>query len=155
MMSLRLRVCLPKIVPLLGCTLLLGVVASIHADPKPLPKDEQDKVDKAIDKGVAFLKRTQTKEGDWPRNWPKGHLVGQCALPAYALLEAGVPADDPVIQKAANFLRPKVLKNDWTYEISLAILFFDRLGDPKDKTVQSLSGAIYAAFWPLFSPETL
>ncbi len=75
----------------------------------------------------------QTKQGDWPRYWPTQHLVGQCALPAYALLEAGVPADDPVIQKAADFLRALVLANDRTYEVSLALLFFDRLGDAKDK----------------------
>lgn len=119
---------------------LLGFAASLHADPKPLTKDEQAKVDKAIDKGVAYLKRMQTKEGDWPRNWPKAYLVGQCALPAYALLEAGVAPNDPVIQKSADFLRTKSLKTNRTYELSLALLFFDRLGDPKDKKlIQSLA----------------
>jgi hypothetical protein len=135
-----LQVYLGKGISLLCCPIVLGLAASVRADPKPLTKEEQAKVDKAIDKGVAYLKRTQTKEGDWPRQWPKGYLMGQCALPAYALLEAGVAPDDPVIQKAADFLRPKALKTDRTYELSLAILFFDRLGDPKDKKlIQSLA----------------
>ncbi len=67
-------------------------------------------------------------------------MVGECALPAYALLEAGVPAREPAIQRAAAFLRPKALKTEATYELSLALLFFDRLGDPKDKKlIQSLA----------------
>ena len=64
----------------------------------------------------------------------------KAALPAYALLEAGVPANDPVIQKAVEYLRPKVITTDFTYEISLAILFFDRLNDPRDKKlIQTLA----------------
>jgi hypothetical protein len=68
----------------------------VSADPKPLSKAEQAKVDKAIDKAVAYLKRTQKKQGNWPTHYKNRCLVGECALPAYALLEAGVPADEPV-----------------------------------------------------------
>lgn len=117
----------------LGCVLLLLCVSTAVGDPKPLSKDEQARIDKAIDRAVAGLKHVQTKQGDWPRQYATEYLVGQCALPAYALLEAGVPADDPVIQKAADFIRSGVLVNEKTYELSLALLFFDRLGDPKDK----------------------
>lgn len=135
-LSIRLR----AFAGLLCLVLLLLCVSIAAADPKPLSKAEQAKVEKAIDKGVAFLKRYQRQQGDWPTFWPKSWPIGQCALPAYALLEAGVPADDPKIQKAAAFLRPKVLKTAMTYEISLAILFFDRLGDPKDeKLIQRLA----------------
>jgi hypothetical protein len=127
---------------LLGLALLLLCVSSAVADPKPLTKEEQAKVDQAIDKAVAKLKRFQTRQGDWPRHktWMTRYLVGQCALPAYALLESGVPADDPVIQKAAAFIRPKLRRLDETYELSLALLFFDRLGDAKDKKlIQTLA----------------
>lgn len=125
---------------LLCAAMALLCATSAHADPKPLPKEEQAKVDRAVDKGVAFLKRHQSKDGDWPRFWRTTWAVGQCALPAYALLESGVPADHPMIQKAAAFLRPKALKTATTYEISLALLFFDRLGDPKDeKLIQRLA----------------
>lgn len=114
----------------LYCTMC---IRSLAADPKPLTKDEQVQIDQVVDRAVVFLNRTQTRQGDWPRFWPKQHVIGQCALPAYAFLEAGVPPEDPVIQKAAEFLRALVLLNDRTYELSLALLFFDRLGDPKDK----------------------
>ena len=114
---------------------LVLFVSPTLGDPKPLSKEEQAKVDAAIDKGVAFLKKAQTKNGDWPRRYQGTYLAGQCALPAYALLESGVPADDPVIQKAAEYLREKCKKTCYTYDLGLAILFFDRLGDPKDKAL--------------------
>jgi hypothetical protein len=131
-----------KIVPLLSCLALLGFAASVYGDPKPLTKEEQAKVDEAIDKGVAFLKKEQKKDGSWPRYWPSLYPIAQIALPAYALLESGVPADDPGIQKAAELLRKIALKTptNLTYELSLTLLFFDRLGDPKDKKlIQSLA----------------
>ncbi|HEY7153386.1 MAG TPA: hypothetical protein VH575_05455 [Gemmataceae bacterium] len=143
----------------LACILLLGYAASVHADPKPLSKEEQAKVDKAIDKGVAYLKRTQTKEGNWPTHWKNRFLVGECALPAYALLEAGVPANDPAIQKAAAFIRPKVANTDDTYELSLAVLFFDRLGDAKDKkliqtcALRLIAGQYRTGGWSYICPR--
>jgi hypothetical protein len=99
----------------------------------PLPKEEEAKVDKAIEKAVAFLKSRQRKEGGWSSRWPKSYPVGHCALPAYALLEAGVPSNDASINRAATFIRSKILDNNGTYELSLGILFLDRLGNPKDK----------------------
>jgi hypothetical protein len=143
----------------LCCPILLGLAATAAADPLPLSKEEQAKVDHAIDRAVSYLKRTQMKEGDWPKYFKNEYLVGQCALPAYALLEAGVAANDPVIQKAADFLRPKVLKTPRTYELSLAVLFFDRLGDPKDKNlIQSLAlrliaGQYYTGGWSYLCPK--
>lgn len=123
---------------MLGAILLLLLTQTrpALADPKPLTKEEQARIDQAIDKGVAFLKKVQTKQGDFGWKMQEGRfLVGQCALPAYALLEAGVSPDDPVIQKAAAYLRLRVPLADWTYDLALALLFFDRLGDPKDKTL--------------------
>lgn len=120
---------------LLCGALLLTSAARVSAEPKPLSKEEQVRVDEAIDKGVEFLKKVQTKEGDfgWKMYDLNMYQVGQCALPAYALLESGVPMDDPAIQKAAAFLRPRAAIAKDTYDLTLAILFFDRLGDPKDK----------------------
>lgn len=128
-LSNRWRAC----AALFGLVMLLVCVSSATADPKPLTKEEQQKVDKAIDKGIVFLKRIQHKEGDWPLYMRNGYALGQTLLPAYALLEAGVPANDPALKKAADYVRPRVLKLERTYEIALAILFLDRLGDPKDE----------------------
>ncbi|HTU92108.1 MAG TPA: hypothetical protein VMF69_18640 [Gemmataceae bacterium] len=129
-LSSRLRAC----AKLLGLALLLLCVPSAVADPKPLTKEEQAKVDQAIDKGVEFLKKAQMPSGMWRfTRYEASHAVGTCALPAYALLESGVAADDPVIQKAAKYLRTIALRTEATYDLSLALLFFDRLGDPQDK----------------------
>src|SRR5690348_9254256 len=112
-----------KLAWLLACAMMLTLAARAGADYKPLTKEEQAKVDKAIEKGVEFLKNSQTEAGDWKeRMYKDSYLAGQCALSAYALLEAGVTAGDPVIQKAAEYIRARILQTNWTYEISVAIL---------------------------------
>lgn len=135
------RIGLRTCIGFLCCAIVLACAPSANAEPKPLSKEEQAKVDAAIDKGVEFLKRSQTKAGDFLyRAYPDAFQVGQCALPAYALLEAGVPSDDPVIKKAADYIRPRLRSTLNTYELSLAILFLDRLGDPRDKKlIQALA----------------
>ena len=130
-----------------GLIALGGVLLIVTAAPAqhlPLPPDEQTAVNHAIDRGVSYLKRTQQKNGTWARpNEPflnprerlqhTKHPFGYAALPGLTLLECGVPPSDPVVQQAARLLRTKAAKLDATYELSLAILFLDRLGDPNDK----------------------
>jgi hypothetical protein len=126
----------------LVCLLAVGALGPAHAEPQPLSKEEQAKVDKAIDNAISFLKRTQTEKGNWDLaiRYETPFPVGPTALPALALLEVGVPANDPVIQKAAAWMRPRLSKLDTTYCLSLALLFFDRLGDPQDKAaIQSMA----------------
>ncbi len=96
-----------------------------------LPRDVQTEVNKSIDKGVAYLKGKQHGNGSWETQFP----TGLAALPALTLLECGVPASDPRIQKAATFVRNRVKKiqNRHTYQVSLALLFLDRLGEEKDR----------------------
>jgi hypothetical protein len=123
---------------------ILLMVTEVPAQRLPLPPDEQTAVNHAIDRGVSYLKRTQQKNGTWARtNGPflnpgerlqhTKHPFGYAALPGLTLLECGVPPSDPVVQQAARLLRNKAAKLDATYELSLAILFLDRLGDPNDK----------------------
>jgi hypothetical protein len=139
--------------------MVLACNAPVVAEIKPLTKEEQAKIDKAIDKGVAFLKKTQTKRGDWGGPWSASHAVAQCALPAYALLESGVAADDPAIQKAATALRRGALKTLYTYDLSLALLFFDRLGDAQDKKLiqrlglRLLAGQCRTGGWSYRNPS--
>jgi hypothetical protein len=140
---LRLR---KRIVLLSWIVVLIGA-ASARAEVKPLSEDEQDKINKAIDRGVAFLKGAQTDKGSWKWGmYRDGRFqVAQCAMPAYALLEAGVPANDPVIQKAAEYVRSHVQPSDFTYELSLVLLFLDRLGDPKDeKLIRTVAARLIA-----------
>ena len=49
------------------------------------------------------------------------------------LLECGAKPDDKDVARAAEALRQACLNLTHNYSISLAILFFDRLGDPNDR----------------------
>jgi hypothetical protein len=127
---------------LIALGLLLLTASLTPGQRLPLPAHEQEEIDRVIDRGVAYLKKKQQKNGTWAdphANWAGAQLhkhyyaVGCTALPALTLLECGVPASDPIVQQAAQFVRSKAAGIDRTYELSLAILFLDRLGDPKDK----------------------
>jgi hypothetical protein len=132
------------------CAILAAacVALAVRADVLPLPAAEQEQVNKAIDRGVAWLKRAQLQAGTWPQRDNK-HVIGYTALPALTLLECGVPANDPVIVRAARLVRRSAANLDATYEISLSILFLDRLGDPADrKLIQSLALRLVAGQSP-------
>jgi hypothetical protein len=116
----------------LGVALLFALAMPVRAQRLPLPPDEQEAVNEAISRGVDYLKRTQQKSGTWAKVGV-GHRIGYAVLPGLTLLECGVPPSDPIIQQAAHYLRTRAAKLDTTYELSLGILFLDRLGDPKDK----------------------
>jgi hypothetical protein len=92
--------------------------------------DEQKRINEAIDRGVTFLKSSQFDSGRWEQG---GHAVGYAALPGLTLLECGVPAGDASVQRAATFVRQHAKTLEATYELALAILFLDRLGDSADR----------------------
>ncbi|HMF16084.1 MAG TPA: hypothetical protein VKE98_02705, partial [Gemmataceae bacterium] len=81
----------------------------------PLTKAEQQQVDTAVGRGLAFLKKAQTPEGTWPSSRP----IEAAALAGMTLLECGIPANDPVIVKAAEYVRKNVPAMSNTYGISL------------------------------------
>jgi hypothetical protein len=113
-----------------------------EAQPLPLPPDLQAKVNKAIDGGVAFL-----QSGMWQVD--KNHALGYVAMPGLTLLECGVPKGNPGIQNAAAYVRAWALKVDTTYEISLSILFLDKLGEAKDRDlIQKLALRLIAGQGP-------
>jgi hypothetical protein len=95
-----------------------------------LPEAEQRKVNDAIDRGVVFVKK-QLEDG--ARAMHPGHDVGYVALPGLTLLECGVPGNDPVIRKAADLVRKGSANLQLTYDLALAILFLDRLGEGSDR----------------------
>jgi hypothetical protein len=111
---------------------------------------EQKRIDAAIAKGVAYLKQQQAKDGTWPANGP---VIGYTALAGLTLLECDVPTTDPNVDRAAKFIRRSVGNLTATYELSLAILFLDRLGNPKDRpmiqalAVRLLAGQNEAGGW--------
>lgn len=60
-------------------------------------------VQNAITGGIEFLKSSQGKSGGWKEE--DIHIGGISSLCTLALLNAGVPADDPSMVRALNFLR--------------------------------------------------
>jgi hypothetical protein len=142
----------------LRCLLLLVValvsllaLAPARADRVPLPRDLQEKVNTAVDFGVVYLKEVAkfSVDGTWadPRDGGQaGHRVGYAALPALTLLECGERPDEPAIRHAADYVRAKAPELTNTYELSLAILFLDRLGTKKDeKLIQTMAMRLIVA----------
>ena len=91
-----------------------------------------EEVEKAMQRAVAYLQREQGSDGNW-RDFPL-HAGGTTALCTLALLNAGVEADDPAIQKALNYLRHKV-KLASTYVVSLQTMVFCKAEPTKDLTL--------------------
>src|SRR5947209_14187462 len=88
-----------------------------------------DVINKAIDRGVAALKKMQGPDGSFSAG---KNGSGPTALAALTLLECGVPAGDEPIRKAVKLVRDDCPSMNKVYNLSLAILLLDRLGDPLD-----------------------
>lgn len=105
-------------------------------------KEFQRRINLAIDRGVAALKRLQRPDGTWEHSLrgKDGPVAskwadGMTALVAWTLLECKVDSKDKHVVKAAEYIRSEALKADQTYSISLMILFLDKLGDPADEVL--------------------
>lgn len=111
----------------------LLLVLPAQAQRPQLPNDDQIKVNLAIQKGVSYLLARQQAQRDGSFPGFAGHPVGVTALAGLALLEAGVGPKETSMQAAANFIRLKWKTLDDTYDLALAVLFLDRLGERKDE----------------------
>ncbi|WP_146599518.1 DUF4159 domain-containing protein [Novipirellula aureliae] len=85
-------------------------------------------VQRAIDRGVAYLRKSQTDRGGW--NEYGGQSCGLSALCTLSLLNAGVSRDDPAISKAMKYLRS--FEPNETYSVSLQTLVYCQLGATAD-----------------------
>jgi hypothetical protein len=104
-----------------------------------LTVEEQKRVNEAIDRGVAYLRKSQLKSGSWAKK-DQPHQMGYAALAGLTLLECGVPPTDAAVKKAYRFVKFNAPNLAATYELSLAVLFLDRLGSSKDrKLIQTLA----------------
>jgi hypothetical protein len=116
-------------------------VLSVLLFAASLPAADDPAIQKAIEKGVAYLKSLQDpKDGRWPRD-----EIGATALAGLTLLECDVPTNDPAIQKTANAVREHSINQTKTYSLALCILFLDRLGEPVDQAlIESMSVRLLA-----------
>jgi hypothetical protein len=120
----------------LVCCLLLCPLARAADDRPDRVADPklQAQINKAIKRGVAYLKKTQDKKGCW--RYPRGGGTGGLtALAMYALAASRVAQDDPTIVKGLAWTKKH--RQDFqeggayaTYSASLLVLALTRI-DPK------------------------
>ena len=132
--------------------------AAMDGDVPKADGDEEDsdtpqtiieKVKKATDSGVKWLKQAQLPNGSWgeitggqPYGGQKGtpytHPAGPTSLALYTLLKCKEPLTDPVIQKGFKYLRDKQKKPGSAYEISMELLAVTATADPFKKIKASV-----------------
>lgn len=100
----------------------------------------QDEIDKAIERGVEYLRSKQRDDGAIPEG---GHVLGGTALATLALLESDVSAEDHSIERAVAFVRQNCATCVSTYELSLCVMLLDKLGDRADSmTIRQLGARL-------------
>jgi hypothetical protein len=102
---------------------MMGMVLSFSSIPAATPRE----VDAAIQKGVQFLKQDVSRA-----SVARERELGEIALAGLALLECGVPGDEPTLKGVTALLRDAAFTETRTYHLALYILYLDRLGDPED-----------------------
>ena len=85
----------------------------------------------AIERGVSYIKREQMPRGRWGEL--PGYDGGVTALCTLALLNSGVPADDPVVRQGVAYLRS--IEPDKTYTVSLQTMVLCAAEPKKDMLV--------------------
>jgi hypothetical protein len=109
--------------------LVLAIIAPVVAQAQPQRDRPVDaaQVLEAIERGVAYLKREQVR-GRWQEMASyEGGVSSLCTL---ALLNSGVPVEDPAIQSALKYLRG--LQSDKTYVVSLQTMVLCAAEPKKD-----------------------
>ncbi|MFV2070526.1 MAG: DUF4159 domain-containing protein, partial [Pirellulales bacterium] len=101
-------------------SLVLLVVSVVTAVRSAGAEIDQRQVVRAIQRGVAYLKREQSPRGSWADS--TAFPGGVTALSTLALLNAGVPAGDSHIEKALAALRR--IQPRTTYSVALQTMVF-------------------------------
>ena len=119
-----------------GCLIVVGLLTlatvrtpSAEVDKvAPSRRDPLvDQVKRAIDEGVAYLRDLEHGRGRWDE-FSGRSTTGLVLL---ALLNAGVPPTDPLIQRGLKTLRDE--KNSQTYLVALRTMVFARVGQAEDR----------------------
>jgi hypothetical protein len=136
------------IVSMIGGILVAACLPLPAQPPRPAPPNSKaagpgapavkaeeelvDKVRKAIERGVKYLK-SQQRDGNWEGvvlNVLADMEGGVTALATLALLTSGVPPDDPAVAKALDYLRS--LPPRKTYVVGLQTMVFAEARQKRD-----------------------
>ena len=121
-----------RIVPVAGLAALTLCLVATPAPAAPPEEPLAKQVNDAIAHGIQFL-RDQGQRGDWEVSpaLNTDNPGGLSSLAMLALLTAGVPPDDSVIQKGLRYLRTVEPKK--TYVVSLQTMVLIQAGQEIDK----------------------
>ncbi len=142
----------------LGAALVPSTPATAETPParKGLPKSPprsgefQKRVDDAVDRGIAWLRKQQKEDGSYFTKWGEG----ETALALLALRAGGVPGDDPQILRGLDRLRrayPTKMRfegGNTTYGVSLTLLALEvhyNSGKPAEAPIPEVDLAWIAA----------
>ncbi len=114
-----------------GIVVIVLAAAILFTSVQPVRGDvDAAAVQRAIDRGVAYLKKSQAASGGWQEyGYQSCGLSSLCVL---ALLTSGVSGDDPQIVNAMKYLR--TFEPDETYSVALQTLVYCQLGSAGDLT---------------------
>ncbi|HEV3142474.1 MAG TPA: hypothetical protein VGZ47_01165 [Gemmataceae bacterium] len=112
----------------------LGLGLLLMASPLAQAAPTDDQIKRAISDASSYLKTSfRNGQGSGATKLGGGAgLYGAAELAAIALLEAGVPLNDPAIMAIAAKARGAALEESQTYNMALTILLLDKLEDPAD-----------------------
>ncbi len=110
------------VITILTVLTVVSHLPTAHADVDPAS------VQRAIDRGVEYLKKSQNDRGGWSEF--RNQSCGLSALCTLALLNAGVDRDDPDLVGALRYLRG--FSPDETYSVSLQTLVYCQAGAAGD-----------------------
>jgi VWFA-related protein len=124
---------------ILGTCLALALTAPARAADAP----DEARIKAAIERGVEYLRSLQKPEGNWSFQFNQDHALGITALAGLALLENGVPREDPAIARASEVIHVLARRSNQTYDLALAILFLARRqagsAGPDDELIRDLA----------------
>ena len=113
---------------LLAMSLFVVAFPARAADPKA--------IDAAVRSGAEYL---EGRYKDLKRAGEDGaEGVGHAAISGLALLESGKPADNVAVKAIAATMREASFGETRTYQLALALLFLDRLGEKADEPLIQL-----------------
>lgn len=120
----------------------------------------EERINRAIHKGLNRLKSANlASDGRIAFDGSPGQDVGITALVALTCLELGLAGNSSYVTRLADAVREGSLDLHDTYSLSLAIMLFDRLGDPADQLlievigVRLLAGQTSAGVWGYLCPK--
>ncbi len=112
----------------------------VHCTPSHSAETAKQKeaIQKVVSKGVEYLLKVHKPGADYTGG---SKQMGTAALAGLALLESGVDEKNPSMQNIIKYVRAGCLQQTGTYEVSLCLMFLDRLGQPEDEPFIQMLGA--------------